>query len=451
MDSQNTSQEHSITPKKRKSKRSLVKDDTDIKKVITKKTKNLKKSNFKSLYVKKTIYTIILASVIASVSYYAYDFYKKRQYSDEWGQFDTTKQQPEQLSPFYKDPNVELQLKNFNSDDLEAIHNVIKNNSINENIIEISNDERYSLQTVISYLKDDFHILNANESKEYNSGYFDMTTGITFDSSYNVIGITPYSNAWRKGIRLSYKLEQIDGKNLKTNLSSDDINNALITHKNSRWMFNDKERRRITFPQFQKEYPAGDIAESWVFQNTLILRIKKINTVTANIINDLINSRLKSNENIKGVIIDLRGTGDDYYVGLPQTTWILNQQKIEKIAKLNSLNNESDIVTSNPNLTLDTNIIQKFNKLPQIVWVDYQTKGSGEILANNLIKNGAKINGFQTEGSEFKKDIFNINNKYAVALTDKKVSLPDGKPLQITPLNNKAIYFVDMIYEQKRK
>ena len=130
---------------------------------------------------------------------------------------------------------------------------------------------------------------------------------------------------------------------------------------------------------------------------------------------------------------------------------MLNKQQEQNIAVLQSINNQESLQSLKATFNIDQNIMNAFNKLPKIVWVDYNTKGSAEIITNNLISNGAKINGSTTFGSKYKKDIFNINNKYAIALTDKKVFLPDGKELQITPNNNKAIFFVDSLYDSKRQ
>ena len=446
MDSQNTQKNSNITTKKIKSKRATLKNDTNIKNVSTKKTKNLKKSSPIKPYIKKMLYLFVFLSIAGSASYLSYKYITNPALPNE-KETDTATN----FTPLYKDENVEKTLRGWNDNDLQKLRDIIKTNTIDNDIIRIINDPQYSLNTVIFHLKDNFHILSADEAREYNNGYPKQSTGITFDSYYNVIDIAPYSYAWRNGIRKGYKLEQIDGKNLKIDIPSDDINDALTTHKNSRWMFKDKAGRRITYPTFKKEYPAGNIAEAWVYQNTLVIRIQKINIATPKVLYDLISNRIRNNPNIKGILIDLRDTGDDYYSGLAQTTWLLNKQQEQNIAVLQSINNQESLQSLKATFNIDQNIMNAFNKLPKIVWVDYNTKGSAEIITNNLISNGAKINGSTTFGSKYKKDIFNINNKYAIALTDKKVFLPDGKGLQITPNNNKAIFFVDSLYDSKRQ
>lgn len=445
MDSQNT-QNNSNTTKKIKSKRATLKNDTNIKNVSTKKTKNLKKSSSFKPYIKKTLYLLAFLAIVGGISYGSYKYLNNDTLLNE-----QEAEKANNFTPFYQDSNVAESLKGWNENDLQSVRNIIRNNTIDQNIMKITNDPNYSLNTILFHLNNNFRILSADEAREYNTGYAKTSTGITFDSYYNVTDVSPYSYAWRNGIRVGYKLEQIDGKNLKINIPSDDINNALTTHKNSRWMFKDKAGRRITYPTFKKEYPAGDIAESWVYQNTLVIRIQKINIATPQVLYNLIANRLKNNSNIKGILIDLRNTGDDYYSGLSQTTWLLNRQQEQDIATLKSINNTESLKSSKASFAVDQNIMNTFNNLSKIIWVDYNTKGSAEILANNLILNGDKINGYKTFGSVDKKDIFNVNNKYAIALTDKKVFLPDGKNIQISPINNKAIFFVDNLYEEKRK
>lgn len=446
MDSQNTQKNSNTTTKKIKSKRAALKNDTNIKNVSTKKTKNLKKSSPIKPYITKTLYLLVFLSIVGGISYSSYKYLNNDTLLNE-----KEAEKTNNFTPFYQDSNVAESLKGWNDNDLQLVRDIIKNNTIDHNIMRIANDPNYSLNTIIFHLSNNFHILSADEAREYNTGYAKTSTGITFDSYYNVIDISPYSYAWRNGIRVGYKLEQIDGKNLKINIPSDDINDALTTHKNSRWMFKDKAGRRITYPTFKKEYPAGDIAESWVYQNTLVIRIQKINIATPQVLYNLIANRIKNDSNIQGIIIDLRNTGDDYYSGLSQTTWLLNRQQEQDIAKLKSINNTESLQSLKASFPVDQNIMNTFNNLSKIIWVDYNTKGSAEILANNLVLNGAKINGFKTFGSVDKKDIFNVNNKYAIALTDKKVFLPDGKNIQISPINNKAIFFVDNLYEEKRR
>lgn len=445
MDSQNTQKNSNTATKKIKSKRAILKNDTDIKNVSTKKTKNLKKSSSTKPYTKKILCLSVFLAVLASGGYYLYS-----QTKETINLTNDNNNQSTSITPFYQDQKVSQWLKGWDESDIQATRDIIKNYSVDQNIIKIANDSRFSLNTIIFHLTDNFHILTADEAREYNTGYAKMSTGITFDSYYNVVDITPYSYAWRNGIRLGYKLEQIEGKNLRIDIPSDDINDALITHKNSRWMFKDKAGRRITYPTFKKEYPAGEIAEAWVYQDTLVLRIRKINVATPQVVYDLISNRIKNNANLKGVIIDLRGTGDDYYSGLTQTTWLLNQQKKQDIIKLISRQNEETWQSEQTSFNADNNILNQFNQLSKIVWVDYNTKGSAEILTNNLISNGIKVNGDSTYGSVYKKDIFNINNKYAIALTDKKAFLPNGQSLQVIPNNNKAIFFVDSLYQEKR-
>lgn len=445
MDSQNTQKNSNTATKKIKSKRAILKNDTNIKNVSTKKTKNLKKSSSTKPYTKKILCLSVFLAILVSGGYYLYSQTKETIHLT-----DDNNNQSTSITPFYQDQKVSQWLKGWDESDIQATRDIIKNYSVDQNIIKIANDSRFSLNTIIFHLTDNFHIFTADEAREYNTGYAKMSTGITFDSYYNVVDITPYSYAWRNGIRLGYKLEQIEGKNLRIDIPSDDINDALITHKNSRWMFKDKAGRRITYPTFKKEYPAGEIAEAWVYQDTLVLRIRKINVATPQVVYDLISNRIKNNTNLKGVIIDLRGTGDDYYSGLTQTTWLLNQQKKQDIAKLISRQNEETWQSEQTSFNVDNNILNQFNQLSKIVWVDYNTKGSAEILTNNLISNGIKVNGDSTYGSVYKKDIFNINNKYAIALTDKKAFLPNGQSLQVIPNNNKAIFFVDSLYQEKR-
>lgn len=270
MDSQNTQKNSNITTKKIKSKRATLKNDTNIKNVSTKKTKNLKKSSPIKPYIKKMLYLFVFLSIAGSASYLSYKYITNPALPNE-KETDTATN----FTPLYKDENVEKTLRGWNENDLQKLRDIIKTNTIDNDIIRIINDPQYSLNTVLFHLKDNFHILSADEAREYNNGYPKQSTGITFDSYYNVIDIAPYSYAWRNGIRKGYKLEQIDGKNLKIDIPSDDINDALTTHKNSRWMFKDKAGRRITYPTFKKEYPAGNIAEAWVYQNTLVIRIQK--------------------------------------------------------------------------------------------------------------------------------------------------------------------------------
>ena len=74
MDSQNTQKNSNITTKKIKSKRATLKNDTNIKNVSTKKTKNLKKSSPIKPYIKKMLYLFVFLSIAGSASYLSYKY-----------------------------------------------------------------------------------------------------------------------------------------------------------------------------------------------------------------------------------------------------------------------------------------------------------------------------------------------------------------------------------------
>lgn len=454
MDPKNTSQLTESLPKKRKSKRIPKENDADIKESSIKKTKKRKKSNPKLTTAKKITILAITFAVLAAGGFYAFNKYQS--YTTESAGFVQNKEHLDNpalndLSPSFISTNLAYQLKDWTPEQLNKVRTLIQQYAPVPEIQKISHDSAFSTLSVLSYMmNDDFHVLSPDDINRYQNGYAKPTTGITLDNAYNITDITPYSSAWRKGLRLSYKLEALDNKKLRAGLSSDEINNALTTYSTSKWMFNDSKGRRMTIKKLEKEYPAGDLAESWAYQNTLVLRIRQMTNATPSVVNSLLNSRLKD-DGLKGIIIDLRGASDDVYSGLPELAWLLNQQKEQDIAiTIDKNRNTETLQTKAPGFTLDDATIQKLNNLPRIVLVDYQTSGAFEILAQNLMDNGAKINGTETAGAQYKREVFKIDDTHWISFKTKAVLNNHQSSLKIKPINNKVIFFVDTLYAERR-
>lgn len=454
MDPKNTSQLTEPLPKKRKSKRIPKENDADIKESSIKKTKKRKKSNAKLTTAKKITILAITFAILAAGGFYAFNKYQS--YITENANIDLKKEHPDNpalsdLSPSFINTNLAFQLKDWTPEQLNQVRTLIQQYAPVPEIQKISHDPAFSTLSVLSYMmNDDFYVLNPDDINRYQTGYAKATTGITVDNGYNITDITPYSSAWRKGLRLSYKLEALDNKKLRSGLSPDEVNNALTTYPTSKWMFNDSQGRRMTIKTLEKEYPAGDLAESWAYQNTLVLRIRQMTNATPAVVNSLLNNRLKDN-GLKGIIIDLRGSSDDTYSGLPELAWLLNQQKEQDLAiTIDKNRNKETIQTKAPGFALDNTTIQKLNTLPRIVLADYQTSGAFEILAQNLTENGAKINGTETAGSQYKRDVFKIDNTHWISFKTKAVLNNNQSSLKIKPINNKVIFFVDALYAERR-
>lgn len=454
MDPKNTSQLTDSLPKKRKSKRIPKNNDADIKESSIKKTKKRKKSNPSITTAKKiTIMTISLA-LLAAGGFYGYQKYQS--YSQNSVNIDKNTEHPDNpalndLSPTFINTGLAFKMKDWTPEQLNQVRAIIQQYAPVPEIQKISHDTAFPTLSVLSYMmNDDFFLLDSDDINRYQTGYTKATTGITVDNAYNITNITPYSSAWRKGLRLSYKLEALDNKKLRSGLSPDEINNALTTYPTSKWMFNDSQGRRMTIKKIEKEYPSGDLAESWAYQNTLVLRIREMTKATPGVVNSLLNSRLKDS-GLKGIIIDLRGSSDDIYSGLPELAWLLNQQKQQDLAITLDVNkNTEKLQTKTPDFAVDNAMLQKLNSLPRIVLVDYQTSGSFEVLAQNLIDNGAKINGTETSGSRYKREVFKIDDKHWISFKTKAVLNNNQSSIKIKPANNKVIFFVDTLYAEKR-
>jgi len=454
MDPKNTSQLTDSLPKKRKSKRIPKNNDADIKESSIKKTKKRKKSNSSITTAKKiTVLTITLALLAAGgfYSFKKYQSYSLNSVNDAQKIEHPDNPALNDLSPSFINTSLAFKMKDWTPDQLNQVRSIIQQYAPVPEIQKISHDPAFSTLSVLSYMmNDDFMPLEPDDINLYQTGYTKATTGITVDNAYNITDITPYSSAWRKGLRLSYKLEALDNKKLRSGLSNEEVNNALTTYSTSKWMFNDSQGRRMTIKTLEKEYPSGDLAESWAYQNTLVLRIRKMTKATPGVVNSLLNNRLKDDA-LKGIVIDLRGASDDIYSGLPELAWLLNQQKEQDLAMTVDVNKNTEIIQAKtPAFSVDNAMLQKLNSLPRIVLVDYQTAGSFEVLAQNLIDNGAKINGTQTAGSRYKREAFKIDDSHWISFKTKAVLNNNQSSLKIKPANNKVIFFVDTLYAEKR-
>lgn len=149
----------------------------------------------------------------------------------------------------------------------------------------------------------------------------------------------------------------------------------------------------------------------------LYIRLGTINDFTADSLNDTI----KNNNDVKGIVLDLRGNKGGYLkqaleivdVFLNEGKIIYTEGKSKAVKKLYRAENG-----------------EKYKNVPMVILVDGQTASAAEVIAVALKDNErAKLVGGQTFGKGAVQNIYAIENGASMALTTEMFYSPRGLPV----------------------
>lgn len=408
-----------------------------------------KKTKTKSYFLPVSIAALL---AISGVSYLSYSYFNQNK-SNNINIVNSSMSNDTQVDKIQEQINnnsINIKNVNFNNgivqdwtdEEQQKFINIIADNDINDNIRK-SAKENINLDALLTYNKGNFSILNSKEIEELKKGYSNNTIGLKLNNKV-ISEITPYSSAWKNGLKIGDRILKINGNDVNS-YSSEQIQNLLSNPKvtNSTWRFGSLGNYNI--PALSSNIPYGDIAEIYVNNDILLLRINKINILTTQVIYELLQTKL--NNNVNGFIIDLSNLKDINYRGIESLVWLLNGQKEVPIAKFIKNKQESMLYSSAPKINIDQNILLKINSLPKIVLINSGTAGSSEVLAHNI---SSSFIGTPSENLYFKNTLYNINNKHIVTLKDTIVTLPDGSNIRVTPKTNKQIVWPMFLYNQTR-
>lgn len=334
-----------------------------------------------------------------------------------------------QTLPESKSTTVTL-LKN---EELEDLRTIFINYDNSESLRNKAKDKNISVKDIFYNRGQSAQILNEKETQFIINGY---ETGRSFKiNKFGVVyDLIPYSSAWKSGLKNKDKIIGLNDQPINNNARHEDVYNALFDSKFSslRWARNNNNTQFYT-KSFKEEALYGDIMETYVMNDILLLKINKMSSYTPILAYQFFNSY--KNNQIKGVVIDLRSVQDQSYNGLSELTWLLNNQKTIKIGEITDHNGKTHDLNSKPvSFNSDINILNYINSLNKVVLVDYNTSGSPELLAQSI---NAYIFGKPTKGND-KKDNYYKTKDHIVRLTNNIVRNRYSKTIKIVP--QKEIY-----------
>lgn len=384
-----------------------------------------------------------LAVIIASVVYVADHFFTSY-LSDSKTENLTVKKEkkPESVSDSIKKENerfdleshsekTETDLVKYTKEDLNEMRQILANYDISDSIRKKAKNPEVSMNDLYRYKGDSFKILNEREKSLILNGY---ETGRGFQlNKYGVVyNVVPYTEAWRTGLKNYDKLSGINNSPVNSNAKLNDVYNALFDPRYQviNWQRPSK-RQLFNTSSFKNEPLFGDLAESYIMNDVLILRIKKITSYTPALLYHFISADINK---FNGIIIDLRNLEDQSYIGIPELSWLFNGQQITKIAEVTDHNEKTSSLNSKPvNFQTKPEVLAKLNQTGRIVLVNNKTSGSPEILIRNISK--AKVIGTATAGND-KKDNFYNAKAGIVKLTNNIVRDNLSNPVLFFPEKN---------------
>lgn len=331
------------------------------------------------------------------------------------------------------------------------LRDIIKEYTIDNNFYQASVNA-----SKMEYLwKDKDPYTNLITKKDINlikTGYpYLNTLGIVLSPGGEVINVLQDSPAYIYGIRIGWKLLKTKGQFISNYPDDMEELDKILENQEMTWLTSSYQIKNI--PPMKK-YPAiGSIAEGWVQNNILTIKLYHISNITPGRIIQIFNSNLRKNPKISGVILDIRDTNNnDSYKGLAEMAWIFNKQRQQSLMTLYDRNNKAYNISTNPiTFKIDPNLLQTINRIPVIVVTNDKTSGSFEVLANIIRTNGGKVLGNKTANKSSLTTPFIIEGQKGVNLTTLHIKLPDNKTLPIIPDNSFPFNTLDSLYYIKKR
>ena len=277
-------------------------------------------------------------------------------------------------------------------------------------------------------------ILSDSDYSSMMDGLKDEYEGIGITIEGNIIrDVTVNSPAEKAGLLINDEIVTINNTNVQ-NLTSSEISN-LIKNNNvdtvSLVIRRNGELINYTIKKSNLAYP---YAEGEIIDNTTIgyLKISAFSEKLADQVEKEV-TKLENN-NINGLIIDLRNNGGGYLSAANETASIF----LKKGLTIYSL-------TTNSNTTTIKDETDEYKEYRLVVLVNKQTASAAEILAAALKQSyGATLVGTQTYGKGKVQQISSLKSGETVKYTTAKWLTPSGVCIDGVGLN--VDYNLDLVY-----
>ncbi len=288
---------------------------------------------------------------------------------------------------------------------------------------------------MLNFLGDKYTtILSDSDYSTMMDGLKDEYEGIGITIEGNIIrDVTANSPAEKAGLLINDELVTINNTNVQ-NLTSSEISN-LIKNNNvdtvSLVIRRNGELINYTIKKSNLAYP---YAEGEIIDNTTIgyLKISAFSEKLADQVEKEV-TKLENN-NINGLIIDLRNNGGGYLSAANETASIF----LKKGLTIYSL-------TTNSNTTTIKDETDEYKEYRLVVLVNKQTASAAEILAAALKQSyGATLVGTQTYGKGKVQQISSLKSGETVKYTTAKWLTPSGVCIDGVGLN--VDYNLDLVY-----
>ena len=288
---------------------------------------------------------------------------------------------------------------------------------------------------MLNFLGDKYTtILSDSDYSTMMDGLKDEYEGIGITIEGNIIrDVTANSHAEKAGLLINDEIVTINNTNVQ-NLTSSEISN-LIKNNNvdtvSLVIRRNGELINYTIKKSNLAYP---YAEGEIIDNTTIgyLKISAFSEKLADQVEKEV-TKLENN-NINGLIIDLRNNGGGYLSAANETASIF----LKKGLTIYSL-------TTNSNTTTIKDETDEYKEYRLVVLVNKQTASAAEILAAALKQSyGATLVGTQTYGKGKVQQISSLKSGETVKYTTAKWLTPSGVCIDGVGLN--VDYNLDLVY-----
>lgn len=288
---------------------------------------------------------------------------------------------------------------------------------------------------MLNFLGDKYTtILSDSDYSTMMDGLKDEYEGIGITIEGNIIrDVTANSPAEKAGLLINDEIVTINNTNVQ-NLTSSEISN-LIKNNNvdtvSLVIRRSGELNNYTIKKSNLAYP---YAEGEIIDNTTIgyLKISAFSEKLADQVEKEV-TKLENN-NINGLIIDLRNNGGGYLSAANETASIF----LKKGLTIYSL-------TTNSNTTTIKDETDEYKEYRLVVLVNKQTASAAEILAAALKQSyGATLVGTQTYGKGKVQQISSLKSGETVKYTTAKWLTPSGVCIDGVGLN--VDYNLDLVY-----
>jgi len=407
---------------------------------------------------KRITYSLILGCIVLAIGGY---YYYTKQYNPSSNQVSvnpvSNNQNNEPVDNFVTSPkskanmlDVVTEFYNWTPEQQYALKDAILKHTVNPDFYKAANDNKNTMSTLWQNKDNNSDFMSSVDFSLYKTGYpQDNTIGVQFNRQGFVDNIQQDSPAYNYGIRLGWKLLRINGQIISyVPQDSSSIEQQISLH-DSVWL-----SRSGSVYSFSKIplFPAiGSIAEGWIQGNILSIRIYNMTNKTPGRIYQILKQNLDKKPNLMGVVLDLRSSSDSFS-GLPESTWLLNNQKETAIGILYDRNNQSYTLMAKPlPFQTDPGTIQRINRLKKIVAVNGITGGSFELLANAITQQpNSELRGQTTANKNIFNAYYLFGEHTGAKISSYHVRLPDNQKLPLNPKNSVNFYVLDSLYQIKK-